>query len=87
MSLYTCRETRAGYRVVKFDSDVNVEAVYELERHPKYISCTCFRSDKETCRHRQMLEVFRASGAVDKGRFYDYDLARWRRPLKMGAWR
>lgn len=85
MSLYVCRRVRTGYRVVKFDYDVNVMAVYEIEARRGYYNCPCPASRTFTCRHREMVEIFEDAGAVDRGRFYEYETGQWRRPLRIGA--
>ncbi len=82
MSLYTCRRTDGGFRVVKFDEDVNVLAIYDLELTRSWMNCSCPASGKWTCRHREMIALFQSAGAVDRGQFLDYDSNRWRRPIK-----
>jgi hypothetical protein len=67
--------------MVKFDEGLNVLTVYELTIRRGWISCQCFRANRETCRHRQMIALFVQHDRVDKGWFYDYGSGEWLKPL------
>lgn len=75
--LYSVRSTPRGYRMVKFDSLLNVQAVYEMRRYGLRVGCACFQANKDTCRHRAMVALFVEKKAVDSGRFYDYEQGKW----------
>lgn len=79
--LYGLRTTSQGYRIVKFDGDLNIIAIYELTLRRGYVSCQCFQANKSTCRHRQMIEIFTQQSRADKGWFYAYDTGEWLKPL------
>lgn len=63
--IYNCKTTTTGYRITKFDDDLNVESSYETT----LAECTCPQGSKPTCRHRQMLPEFLLKGAVDNATF------------------
>jgi hypothetical protein len=77
MTIYSVKSTPQGYRMVKFDADLNVEAVYEMRQTRRTVHCPCFRGNGASCRHREMLQLFLAQKAVNTGKFYDYDGKRW----------
>lgn len=82
MTLYSARTIPTGFRMVKWDDDLNVEAIYDMKQTSRATHCSCFQSNKPSCRHREMLKVFQAKKAVNKGRFYDFDHKRWYPALK-----
>jgi hypothetical protein len=73
MTLYNCRTDLDGYRITKFDSDMNVESSY----HCTDTTCDCPAGQRPMCRHREMLPAFIGRGAVDKGWFLNYDEGGW----------
>lgn len=83
MSLYSMRSTHSGYRIVKFDDLLNVEAVYEMQAIEGETACSCFQAKRPTCRHRKMFEVFYLNGKIDTGWFLDYDNQEWIAPLAL----
>lgn len=52
-------------------------AVYAITPNGGTSLCTCFAGTGETCRHRQMVEVFRAAGRLSTGSIYHYDCSEW----------
>jgi hypothetical protein len=76
-SLYNCRTIPTGYRMVKFDEHLNVEATYDMRLWHGHIGCSCFQASRPTCRHRDMAERFIAAGAINTGRFWNYDEQQW----------
>jgi hypothetical protein len=85
MSIYNCREVgKNTYMMTKFDDDINVENSYHLRRvRGNYVTCDCFRSNKHTCRHREMLSEFVTKRAVNSGKFYDLDHKKWLPAIKL----
>ena len=83
MSLYNVRAFAQGYRMVKFDDHLNPESIYWLTQRGNRFNCECFQANKPSCRHRDMMAIFLASKAVNSGRFYDYDNARWLPAIKI----
>lgn len=79
--LYTVRSLPNGFRMVKFDDLLNVLAVYELKQR-RVVHCECFRANTHTCRHREMLEMFKVKKRVNKGWFYNYTTGKWVAPIK-----
>ena len=82
MTLYNLKRTDSGYTMVKFDSDFNVAAIYNLspDKGGK-LACDCPAGPRPTCKHRKMIPIFLASGAVDSVRFYDYERQFWQQPI------
>jgi hypothetical protein len=75
MSLYNLRTTELGYRITKFDGDLNIESSYEMYNHSGNFVCTCPAAQRPTCRHRQMIDELLPK--VDRGFFYNYDHKTW----------
>lgn len=85
--IYTVLSTRDPdvWSVVKMDRDHDVVETYEVKRitfvmhgeEKSMLSCSCFASSKETCRHRQMLDIFQQASAIDSRRAYDFDRQKW----------
>jgi hypothetical protein len=82
MSLYNCHRTSIGYRMTKWDDDLDIESSYELSTIQGRVLCPCFQGGKPSCRHRDMLAAFIKYKTVDTDLFYDYDRRKWARPLK-----
>lgn len=87
MTMYSCRDVGWGVRVVKWSDDLDVEAVYHLERRRggRY-SCECASSGRFSCRHREMVPLFIARDAMETGAFLDYDHAKWKPSLRRLLW-
>lgn len=81
MELYSMRSTHNGYRMVKFNEDLNVLATYDMPTFAGRLGCSCFQSSKPTCRHRQMAQIFLTFGRVDTGWFLNYEDLEWQPPL------
>jgi hypothetical protein len=83
--MYNLKSTPDGYRMVKFDQDINVEAVYEITYRRGRFYCDCPQGGKSpTCRHRDMIPVFTSHKAVNTGKFYDYENDKWLPPINNG---
>src|SRR5437868_4986457 len=72
-ALYNCRTDPAGYRITKFDTDMNVQSSYICTE----TTCDCPAGVRPMCRHREMLPAFIARGAVGNGWFLNYDEGGW----------
>lgn len=63
-----------GFRITKFDDDLNVESSYLVSE----IACECPQGHKPKCRHRTMLPLMR--DRVNTAWFYCYDSRLWYDP-------
>lgn len=82
--LYTVSAVIGAYRVVKFDSLLNVEEIYYVKpmRNGGY-SCDCWQHNTPTCRHREMMFLFKDTGVLNRGWFYHYESKTWEPPLSI----
>jgi hypothetical protein len=80
-NLYNCYSTPTGHRIVKFDSLLNVEAVYNLD---PLGHCDCPASTRPSCKHRKMMPIFVKAGAVNSDRFLCYETQTWHKPVALG---
>jgi hypothetical protein len=81
----------ASWKCIKFDRDHEVEGIYVINKiysptapNASILTCGCFAGNKETCRHRQMVEVFDVTHRIDSGWTFDFDKKRWYEPLTNG---
>jgi hypothetical protein len=75
---YNLKSTPDGYRMVKFDELLWVEAVYHIQYKRGRFYCDCPQGQKaSTCRHRDMVRVFNEHRAVNSGKFYCYEYQTW----------
>jgi hypothetical protein len=77
--LYNCFTVPGGLRMTKFDEDFNVLSSYIIFDDG---TCECPRGSKHTCRHRQMLPLFRKEQNIDKAVFLEWETRLWRIPTK-----
>ena len=78
MTLYNMKSTPDGYRMVKFDDYLNVEAVYEILYRRGRFYCDCPQGQKShTCKHRELITTFTGHRAVNSGKFYCLETANW----------
>jgi hypothetical protein len=83
MSLYNLKKTPDGYRMVKFDQNLNIESVYEIQYRRGRFYCDCPAGGKSsTCRHREMIQEFTRHRAVNSGKFFDFENRTWVAPIK-----
>lgn len=83
-SLYNLRMLAPNkYQMAKFDSDFNVEAIYNLEPKGHDFTCDCPANQRSVitkrCKHRRFLPFM--IGAANTNRFYDPETGRWHEPL------
>ena len=71
------------FAMAKFNSDFNVEAVYELVVKGSGYTCNCPAGQRtvklKPCKHQRMMPFM--LGAVNTNRFYDPDTGNWAAPL------
>ena len=71
------------YQMAKFDSDFNVEIIYNLIAKRGDFSCDCPANNRSVvlkrCKHRRMMPLM--LGAVNTDRFFDPETGRWHQPL------
>lgn len=70
--LYNCHSDNFGFRITKFN-DGEVESSYICTES----TCECPAGVRTSCRHRQMLPMFIARGAVDSWWFLDFERKGW----------
>lgn len=70
---YNCKPSGDQYRITKFDTDANPESSYLTDG----IECDCPAGVRPTCRHRQMLPLFKASKATNGEAFFNFDTSTW----------
>lgn len=76
MTYYNARSTELGFKVTKFDDDLNVESTYDMIEDPSgSIKCMCPAGQRPTCRHRQMIDQL--STRVDTPWMLDFDTRAW----------
>lgn len=79
MSLYNCKALpNDQFRMIKWSDDLEVQEIYNLRKgwRGRYY-CECFAANKETCRHRDMLNWYITRNAFSAGWFIDYEARRW----------
>lgn len=76
--LYTFRTREPNkWTCVKVDKDFNPTGTYEMSKTGTYIECSCFASNKPTCRHRQMIPEFEVEDRFNSHWFYSFDKGVW----------
>lgn len=75
--IYTVYDKPESFEVVKMDHDFEHIETYHVSKVPGANVCTCFAGNKDTCRHRQMVEIFREAGKLDSREAYNYDKHKW----------
>ena len=68
------------YTVQKFDLDFNPGSKYDVSQQGDWLNCSCFASNKSTCRHRQMIGIFTAEEKLGPGNFFHFDKNKWVKP-------
>jgi len=75
---YNLKNTPDGYRMVKFDRYLNIEAIYQITYRRGRHYCDCPQGQKSsTCKHRDMIPVFAQHKAIDSGKFYCAETKTW----------
>lgn len=82
MTCYNAKKANGGYRITKFDDNLEVESSYVTSTH----ECDCPAGSRDTCRHRQMLPEFISRERIDSWWFLDWDNRKWLDPFNK-AWR
>lgn len=73
MSLYNVKENGDGYKITKFDEELNPLNTYTVGS----LGCECKAGVRPTCRHRQMLPIFQYLGRVNTGWFLEFEDDKW----------
>jgi hypothetical protein len=80
--LYQVRRIAAGYRVVKFDSWINILSISHVTgSDPIRRKCDCPANSNPFCRHRRLVFIFEGANKVDTGWFYDFVEEKWIVPI------
>jgi hypothetical protein len=61
------------YVVTKFDQFGGEEDVYHVVQSTFGEECTCKAAHRHTCRHREMVNIFKAAERTDTDWRYNYD--------------
>lgn len=69
-----------GWKVLKFDEDFKQTETYLVDLN--IVACTCMAGYRGTCRHREIVKLFRANDLVGSHRMYNFDKAKWFEPPK-----
>ena len=76
--LYNMRSTPDGYRMVKWDEWLNIEAIYNITYNRGRHYCDCPQGQKHsTCKHRDLIPVFAGHKAINSGKFYCQETEEW----------
>jgi hypothetical protein len=79
---YSVSRYNGQYAVTKYDKLGGEGDVYFVTQDFKGDTCTCYASNKQDCRHRQMVRIFQDKKRVDSDWRFNYDekieAKRWR---------
>ena len=80
MIFYNCKPALddGRYVITKFSTDLDVESSYTTSID----ECECPAGVRPSCRHRQMLPHFIASGHIADDWFFCYDDQTWHQPFE-----
>lgn len=84
MALYSLRTTTEGWRIAKFDKDINPLSTYNLRVDGENIACECPQSSRGHCRHIDIFNEFFLRDRINSGWFYDIDDDMWHPPIDSG---
>lgn len=80
---YSCHSTPMGYRMAKFDADLNVEASYIITNHANGTwFCSCPQGHKPTCKHRKLVNEFVLERRINTSFMLDADTKQWFQPVR-----
>ena len=80
--VYSVRTEGGGYRVTKFNAELNPVSFYHLEDDGETVTCNCPQSNRGPCRHIDILDAFGLyPERVDAGWFYCLDTRDWFSPV------
>lgn len=73
--LYNCKTTRNGWRMTKFDENIDpVEgSSYEMHYMDGVLHCSCPAMARHTCRHRVMFPMFQLADKIDGTWFLEFN--------------
>lgn len=72
--------TEHQFKCLKFDMDFTPKGGYEISIVKKRMECSCYASNRPTCRHRQMLALSLKEKKINGGWYYDFDRGEWHSP-------
>lgn len=77
MSLYSCLSgaIEGQYTISKFSNDGDYQSAYTVSEDT--YTCTCPAAQRESCRHREMLQTFIEEDHIGDGWMYDFDNDQW----------
>lgn len=82
---YTIQRTLTPqkYRIIKFDKDHNIEAIYKMQENPRKIYCDCPAGWRgRECKHADIFRKFRDNNKISTGWFWNIDSNKWEGPLE-----
>jgi hypothetical protein len=83
---YTIKSHSEGWTVHKVSMDFEPQGGYKVSDRSGRLECECFASNKHTCRHRDMVRMYKANlefrAKVDQGSLYNFDKDKWLAPIK-----
>jgi hypothetical protein len=66
------------FSVLKYDALGEATGVYTVMSSPNGFQCDCPAASRGTCRHREMVQLFKHEGFVDNPHVrYNYDNPEW----------
>ena len=74
---YLVRGTSPHWEVLKFDFAGIYATTYNVGEAGNGLTCDCYAGNRETCRHRQMIQLFEGKPS---GTLYNFDLDLWKEP-------
>jgi hypothetical protein len=82
---HVAKDGKVSFVAQKFDMDFTPKSSYAISAIPGrentlQLECTCFASNKPTCRHRAMVEIFTNLNRLNGGWYYDFDRNKWHNP-------
>lgn len=77
--LYSVKESKTDYLVMKFDRDMNHEHTYSVSKSGRECDGE-FCAHRPNCKHRKILAFFRQAGHIGDGYAIDWDTRVWHRP-------
>jgi hypothetical protein len=88
--LYKLEIKHDGFRVHKVDRETyEPTGFYDISASPssKALYCSCFASNKPTCRHRKLVDMYRddpdAKARIEGGQLWNADKEKWVAPQEL----
>jgi hypothetical protein len=75
-----------GWNVLKVTADFEPAGGYTVSDSSNHLECDCFAGNKHTCRHRDMVRMYKSSAEfrqkIDNGAKYNFDKDKWLEPVQ-----